>query len=141
MHHDAETGQRGFSVSCLVFLEISTTEKKHYIHGRLHSSKPKSDLSYCQEDEPATTGPLTPRSRFRIRKVLVTGNKRTREDVLRSCLAPITTAKTWEEVQLRTLEANKELQRLGIFKSVRFLLDDAPEAGHPQPGSCDLRVD
>ena len=77
---------------------------------------------------------------FRIRRVIVTGNTRTKDDILRLCLAPISSAATLEEVNHRLGEAALALQRLGTFKSVRLLLDDAPEAGAPEPDACDLRV-
>ena len=78
---------------------------------------------------------------LRVRQIFVTGNKRTKEDVIRFCLAPIASAKSLSEVQLRVLEANRELQHLGIFKSIKFLLDDVPEGGSPEPGACDLKVE
>ena len=77
---------------------------------------------------------------FRIRRVIVTGNTRTKDDILRLCLAPISSASTWEEINHRLQEAALSLERLGTFKSVRLLLDDAPEAGAPEVDACDLRV-
>jgi len=80
---------------------------------------------------------------FHIRKIFVTGNKRTKEDVLRHCLAPITSANSWHDVVHQLQVARLELQRLhraGVFKSAQLLLDDAPEGGPPEPNACDLRV-
>jgi outer membrane protein assembly factor BamA len=79
---------------------------------------------------------------WRVRRVWIKGNRRTRPDVVAACVKPVLKARTFDQVLARVAEAAGELKGLGIFKSVNLVLDDLPDdLANADPSACDLRVE
>ncbi|ELR18979.1 outer membrane protein, OMP85 family [Acanthamoeba castellanii str. Neff] len=98
-------------------------------------------MSYTDEDEPIDLG-VRGEDAWRVRRVWVKGNRRTRPDVVAACVKPVLKARTFDEVLARVAEAAGELKGLGIFKSVNLVLDDLPDdVAAADPSACDLRVE
>lgn len=98
-------------------------------------------MSFTDEDEPIDLG-VRGEDAWRVRRVWVKGNRRTRPDVVAACVKPVLKARTFDEVLARVAEAAGELKGLGIFKSVNLVLDDLPDdVAAADPSACDLRVE
>lgn len=63
----------------------------------------------------------------RVHDILIKGNERTKDGVIERELEEAGRANTFEELQIALLKASFGLRRLGVFSSVKILVDSGPE--------------